>query len=154
MRIIVTLVLLITGLSFALPSFAAKTPEESAMAARQGLMHIRAFNLGPLIGMIKGDIPYDAEQASTLANNLKTMLALNMRSAWMEGTSNKAYPDKTDALPGIWASDSKFGEHGKDFAQAVNRLADAAGFGLDAMAPAAKKLAQTCKACHDDYRAD
>jgi len=154
MRISITVALLIASLAFALPGFAAKTPQESAIAARQGLMHLRAFNLGPLIGMIKRDIPYDAEQASIAANNLKTLLAMDMRAAWMEGTSHEAYPDKTDALPAIWAADSDFAQHGEEFADAVKRLAAVAGDGLDTMAPAAKKLAQSCKGCHDDYRAD
>lgn len=152
MRYVATLTLLITSLSLAVPVSAADSPEEMAINARQGIMHLRVYNLAPLVAMIKGEMPYDAEQASTLADNLEVMLNMDMTGAWMQGTSNAQYPDKTRALPAIWAPDSEFAQRGKNFAQAVNQLAAVAGDGLDALAPAVKDLAQACKACHDDYR--
>lgn len=152
MRLVATLALLIAALALAMPVGAADTPEERAINARQGVMHLRVFNLAPLVAMIKGDMPYDAEKARTLANNLRAMLNMDVSSAWMKGTSNEQYPDKTRALPAIWAPDSEFAERGKAYAEAVNKLAGVAGDGLDALAPAVKDLAQACKACHDDYR--
>lgn len=152
MRSVAALTLLIVGLSVAMPVSAADSPEERAINARQGVMHIRVFNVAPLFAMLKGDIPYDAEMASTLANNLKVMLKMEMGRAWMEGTSNEVYPEKTRALSSIWAADSEFSERAKAYAKAVKQLAKVAGDGLDALAPAAKDLVQACKSCHDDYR--
>lgn len=152
MRFAVALTLLIAGLSLAMPVSAADSPEERAIKARQGVMRIRVFNVAPLFAMLKGDIPYDAEMASTLAGNLKIMLNMEMGRAWMKGTSNEAYPEKTRALPGIWAPDSEFAERGRAYAEAVKQLAEVAGDGLDALAPAAKDLARACKSCHEDYR--
>lgn len=80
MRLVAVLTLWVVSLSIALPALAA-SPQERAIDARQGMMHVRAFNLAPLIGMLKGDISYDAERASTLAHNLKAMLDMDMRSA-------------------------------------------------------------------------
>lgn len=157
MRTIATLTLLIVGALTALtalPVFAADSPEERAIDARQGMMHIRAFNVAPLIGMLKGDIPYDAARASKLANNLKAMLEMDMGGAWVKGTSNKAYPDDTEALPAIWSADSEFSDRGQAYAKAVMELAAVAGNGRNALAPATKDLAQSCKSCHDDYRED
>lgn len=151
MRSVASFMLLLVGLSMATCAL-ADSPEERAIDARQGMMHMRAFNLAPLIGMLKGDIPYDADRASTLANNLKAMLDMDMSSAWMKGTSNENYADETRALASIWAADSEFGKHGQQFAKAVKRLASVAGDGREAMAPAVKNLAQACKGCHDDYR--
>lgn len=153
MRLVAVLTLWVVSLSIALPALAA-SPQERAIDARQGMMHVRAFNLAPLIGMLKGDISYDAERASTLAHNLKAMLDMDMRSAWMKGTSTDTYPDDTEALPAIWAPDSEFADHGQAFAKAVTQLAAVAGDGMDAMAPATKDVAHACKACHDDYRED
>src|SRR5699024_348832 len=154
MRPTVTFTVLIAALLLAMPAFAADSPEGRAIEARQGLMHVRAFNLAPLIGMLKGEIPYDAEQASKLANNLKVMLDMDMAGAWMKGTSNEEYPDDTEALPGIWAADSEMADRGQAYAEAVQQLVTVAGDGREAFAPAVKDLAQACKACHDDYRED
>ena len=49
-------------------------------------------------------MPYDAEMASSLANNLATLLELDMGRAWAKGTDNEAYPGKTTALPKIWST--------------------------------------------------
>lgn len=152
MRIISVLALLFTGLSFLTPVSAADDPEENAIEARQAEMQLRAFNTGPLVAMAKGDIPYDADMASTSANNLKVLLSLDNGRAWMPGTSNEDYPDKTEALPAIWEDGSEIGDRGEAFAKAVNELADVAGEGLDTMRPKVVDLGEACKACHDDYR--
>lgn len=154
MRIFSIPALLLVSLSFMAPVSAAKDPEESAIDARQGEMQLRAFNTGPLVAMAKGDIPYDAEMAGTLANNLKVLLSLDNGRAWMKGSSNEDYPDKTEALPAVWDSGSEIGDRGEAYAQAVNELADTAGQGLDAMRPGVVNLGDACKACHDDYRED
>lgn len=152
MRLVATLPLLIASLLIPMAAFAADSPEERAIEARQGLMHLRVYNVAPLVAMLKGDIPYDAEKASTLTNNLKALLGMDVSAFWMEGTSNKAYPDKTGALAAIWAPDSEFMQRHRNYADAVKQLAAVAGDGMGAFAPAAKNLLQACKACHDDYR--
>lgn len=152
MQLVATLTLLIAALTFALPASAAESPQERAIHARQGHMYIRAFNAAQLFGMVKREIPYDAETASRLANNLKTMLDVDMRAAWVKGTSTDEYPDKTRALPKIWVAGSEFDNREKAYAKAVNEVAGVAGDGLDSLAPAVKNLGKSCKACHDDYR--
>lgn len=152
MRIASMLTLPLVGLSLAMPASADNDLEESAIKARQGQMQLRSFNASPLFAMAKEDLPYDAEMASTLANNLKVMLNLDLGRAWMKGTSTEEYPDETRALPAIWESGSEIGDRGETYAEAVNALADAAGGGLDALTPAVKDLGQACKGCHDDYR--
>ncbi|HKJ94536.1 MAG TPA: cytochrome c [Gammaproteobacteria bacterium] len=146
------LILLLAGLTLAAPFAAASDLEEAAIKARQGQMQLRSFNAGPLFAMVKGDIEYDAEFATTLANNLKLMLGLDNGRAWMRGTSTDEYPDKTTALPAIWEADSEIGDRGKDYADAVKALAGAAGQGRDALRSAVKDLGGACKGCHDDYR--
>lgn len=152
MRVVSTLTLLLVGLLLTMPVSVANDLEESAIKARQGQMQLRSFNAGPLFAMAKGDITYDAEMASKLANNLKVLLNLDNSRAWMNGTSNEEYPEKTRALPEIWESGSEIGDRGKAYAEAVNALAGAAGEGLDALTPRVKDLGQACKGCHDDYR--
>ncbi len=101
MKLATRLCLLIAGLALAAPGFAAKDPNLKLIKARQGEMQLRAYNVGPLFGMAKGKMEYDAGLASKLANNLKTQLSLDIGGAWKQGTDNEAYPGKTTSLPKI-----------------------------------------------------
>jgi cytochrome c556 len=152
LRIVPLLGLLLIALAIASPASAAKDPKKSAIEARQGEMHLRAFNAGPLFAMAKGKMPYNAEMAKKLAANLKLLLDLDNGRAWMKGTSNKDYPDDTTALPKIWETWPKIADYGKDYAKAVNALAAVAGNGQDALKEKVKDLGKACKNCHDDFR--
>ena len=149
------LVTLISALTVIFSSLAMATdddPNLMLIKARQGDMEIRGFSAGPLFGMAKGDMPYDAEKAAKLANNLKLLLQLDMSSAWAADTGNDKYPGKTDALPEIWSTYPKVADAGKEYATAVNELADVAGNGLDALRSKIGGLGDACKGCHDDFR--
>lgn len=153
MRTAIILPLLIAGLGVAVPTLAADSPQESAIEARGGLMHIRAFNLGHLVAMVKKETDYDADAARTYAANLKLLNQLDMRSAWMSGTSVDEYMESR-AKPNIWTDGARFVDHARKETEAAEQLAEVAGNGLKALAPAVADLAQTCKNCHDDHRTD
>jgi len=128
---------------------------EKAVKARQGLMQVVAFNLGPLGAMAKGEMDYDAELAVTSATNLQILANLDTGAMWPAGSDNAALgEDKTRALPAAWASDSKVGEKHKAWADASAKLVEVAGNGLDAMKPAVAEVGKSCGGCHDDYRAE
>lgn len=153
MRSLSKVTLVLVGLSLTLPAFAAdRDPKKDAIKARQAEMQLRKFNAGPLFAMAKGDMPYDAKTAQTLANNLKLLLDLDNGRAWMKGTSNEDYPDETTALPKIWNTWPKIADYGKEYAKAVNDLAAVAGNGADALRGKIKALGGACKDCHDDFR--
>ena len=143
--------LLILGAALSAPLAAADDPNLGLIKARKGEMQLRSFNAGPLFGMARGKMPYDAELATTSANNLKTQLSLDMGRAWAQGTGNDNYEDTT-ALPKIWATYPEIAEKGKAYAKAVNAVAAAAGNGLDALKPAVSELGDSCKGCHDEFR--
>jgi cytochrome c556 len=151
MKLVKRLGLLLIGLSLASPGFAAQDPNEKAIKARQGEMQLRSFNAGPLFGMAKGDIEYDAELATTLAGNLKLMLDLDNGRAWPTGSDNGMY-DSTTALPKIWETFPEIGEYGKRYKTAVNELAAVAGDGVDALRSKVGALGKSCKGCHDEFR--
>jgi cytochrome c556 len=131
---------------------ADEDPNLLLIEARQGEMELRSFSAGPLFYMAKGEMPYDAEQAAKLANNLKVLLQLDIGAAWAAGTGNDKYPGKTEAKPEIWSTYPKVAEHGKEYANAVNELAAVAGNGLDALRSKIGGLGDACKGCHDDFR--
>ena len=127
-------------------------PMQKAIKARQAVMVVRAWNAGPLFGMAKGEIEYDAERAATLANNLKAELAMNNGSMWPEGSDSAEYPDDTRSLPEIWMTYPAIAEAGTAYKEAVNALAAEAGNGLDALRSTIGDLGASCKGCHDDFR--
>ena len=144
--------LLLAGLTLTVPSFAAKDPNLKLLKARQGEMQLRAYNVGPLFGMAKGQIEYDAALASKLANNLKTQLSLDIGGTWKQGTDVEAYPGKTTALGKIWSTYPEISNYGKKYKTAVNELDAVAGNGLDALKPKISAVGKTCKGCHDEFR--
>ncbi len=152
MKFATQLCLLAFGLGLTASGFAAQDANQKAIKARQGEMQLRAFNAGPLFGMAKGQVDYDAALASKLAGNLKLMLDLDNGRAWAAGSHNEAYPGETTALPKIWDTYPEIGEYGKKYKQAVTALAAVAGNGLDALKPAVGELGNACKGCHDEFR--
>ncbi len=152
MRIASRLCLMTIGLALAAPGFAAKDPNLKLIKARQGEMQLRSFNVGPLFGMAKGKMEYNAELAATLANNLKTQLELDMGRAWKKGTGNDAYSGKTTALPKIWTTYPEIADYGKKYAKAINELAAVAGNGVDSLKAKMGAVGKSCKGCHDEFR--
>jgi cytochrome c556 len=152
MKITTQFFLLLVGLAVTAPGFAAKDPNLKIIKARQSEMQLRSFNAGPLFGMAKGKMEYDAELAATLAGNLKLLLDLDNGRAWKKGTDNSMYEGKTTALPKIWTTYPEISEYGKKYKKAVMELASAAGNGADALKGAMGPLGKSCKGCHDDFR--
>ncbi len=152
MRHITKTCLVIIGLSFIIPAFAAKDPNLKLIKARQSEMQLKSFNAGPLFGMAKGKIEYNAELAAMLANNLLLQTQLDMGRAWAEGTDNVAYEGKTAALPEAWSTYPEIAEKGEAYVKAVTELAPVAGNGLAALKSKISALGKGCKGCHDDFR--
>ncbi len=152
MRIASRLCLLIIGLTLTAPGIAAQDPLKNAIKARQGEMQLRAFNVGPLFGMAKGQIDYDAEMAKKLAGNLKLLLDLDNGRAWAKGSDIDNYMGDTTALPKIWTTYPEIGKYGEKYAAAVNELAAEAGNGVDALKSKMGAVGKSCKGCHDEFR--
>jgi len=152
MRHVIIICLSIIGFTLTIPAFAAKDPNLKLIKARQSEMQLKLFNAGPLFGMAKGKIEYNAELAAMLANNLLLQTQLDMGRAWAEGTDNVAYEGKTAALPETWSTYPEVAEKGKAYVKAVTELAPVAGNGLDALKSKISALGKGCKGCHDDFR--
>jgi len=134
-------------------AIAADDANEKAIKARRAAMQLRVFNAGPLFAMAKGKMPYDAELASTLANNLSLESQMNSGRSWPKGSDNGAYNGKTRARPEIWSTYPAVADKGKAYGQAVAKLATSAGNGLDGLKAGIGDLGKACKSCHDDFRA-
>lgn len=141
--------------TFSVPGSAADDdPMLKAIKARQAIMVLRSWNAGPLFGMAKGDLEYNAELAAILANNLAAELNMDNGRMWPEGSDSEAYPDVSRSLPDIWTTYPAIAEAGTAYNDAVTALAGNAGNGLDALRSSIGDLGQSCKGCHDDFRAE
>lgn len=125
---------------------------EGAIKARQSYFQIVKFYAGPLFGMMKGKVPYNAELAQRNADNLRALTTMQNGAMWPKGSGKASNPGKTRAKAAIWAAGSTIGDKSKAFKQAIAELAKVAGKGKDALVPAVKALGGTCGACHKGYR--
>ncbi|MGB7241574.1 MAG: cytochrome c [Sulfitobacter sp.] len=123
----------------------------AGIKARQSQMQLYAFNLGVLGAMAKEEAPYDAAAASSAANNLAALASLGQAGYWLPGSDSDSV-EGTRALPAIWAADSKVGEKGKDFFDAVIAMQSAAGTDLGALQAAMGAVGKGCGGCHESYR--
>ncbi len=126
---------------------------EGAIKARQGYMQLAEFTVGPLFGIAKGEMPYDAEQAKAIAANLQALTKYNGSGAWIPGTSKTDMPGKTRAKTAIWEDGSKFGPTFGEYVANVNNLVAQAGEGQEALAAAVSEVGKSCGACHKAFRA-
>ena len=123
-----------------------------AVKARQAHMQLYAHNIGILGAMAKGEAEYDAEAATTAANNLVALSGMAQNGYWVEGTSNEELGEATRALPAIIGNQAEAAEHFAELNQAAMSLAEVAGNGQEAIGPALGPVGQACGDCHDEYR--
>lgn len=146
--------LAIAALAVSVPAtIAVADPIEDAIQARQGYFKLIRANAGPLFGMAKGDMDYNAEQASAFAANLKALTSMDNTALWPAGSHKAANPGKTRALEIAWTTFPAIMEKHNALSAAATDLAASAGGGLDALRSKVGALGAACKGCHDTYRA-
>ena len=126
---------------------------EKAIAARQAVMSLYAFNLGQLGAMAKGNVAYDAAAASAAAGNLAALAKLDQGAMWPQGSDVTAMPDKTRAKAEAWSTYPEIAEKGKALAVASASLAQVAGDGLPALQGGIGDVGKACGGCHKPFRA-
>lgn len=158
MKLTKKLVPLVIGLCLVLPATAhdynKDDPNEAAIKARLGFMNAVSFTAGPLFGMAKGKVEYNAETAAQLAKNLHSLSTMKNSAMWPQGSDNTKYAGKTRALPENWTTWPKSGEAHQAWTDAAAALVPVAGNGLDALKSKIGDVGQACKNCHDDFRAE
>ncbi|MEO1293205.1 MAG: cytochrome c [Pseudomonadota bacterium] len=126
---------------------------DDAIKARRGYYQVVKASFGPLVGMAKGQIDYDAETAASFADNLVKLSELSNGHLWPAGSDNTAKPGATRSLPAIW-TDGGVAKRSADWKAATVKLGAEAGNGLDALRANIGAVGNACSACHDDYRAE
>jgi len=121
---------------------------EDAIKYRRSAMTVMAAHFGVLGAMANGRIPFDPQAASQSGDVIALVSHLPF-AGFVPGTDK----GETRAKPEIWTENAKFKAGAEKMQDAVGKLAAAAKTGnLDQIKATFNPAAQTCKACHDDFR--
>jgi len=137
------------GLGVALPAAAQFAKPEDAIKYRQSAMALQNYHLGRLFAMANGQVPFDAKVAS---EQIEVVAMLNRMQfvAFTDGSDLGA----TKAKPSIWSEKDKWAAKVAKSQEDVAKLVVAGRSGnLDQVKAATGAVGQSCKGCHDDYRA-
>ena len=145
-----SLVVAAAAATLAQPAAAQFAKPEDAIRYRQSALFVMGQHFGRIGAMVNGKAPYDAKAAQADAEVVAALAALPW-AAFGPGT-DKAAPTK--AKPEVWSEQAKFPEHAQKLQAEAPKLAAAARTGnLDTLKAAFGPTANTCKACHDNFRA-
>jgi len=135
------------GAGYALTAFSQVKPEV-LVKQRQSAMTLQGKYFGPLGGMLKGSIPYNAQVVARNAGYLEVL----SRMPW-DGFDPSTSGQKTRALPAVYTDTAKFKEAQDRFQTAVGQLVAASKGGDEAAVKAAiGDVGKTCGGCHDNFR--
>ncbi len=141
-----TLLLLLAAATTSHAQDAAK-----AIKYRQSAHFLLGWNIGPIAGMVKGEIPWDQKAVEMHAMRLAQVAP--MIAEGFPADSQTGAP--TDAKPEIWKNMDDFKAKARDLEVATAKLAETAKTGdRKAIGAGLGEVGGTCKACHEKYRAD
>lgn len=139
------------GTLASLPAAAQFQKPEDAIKYRQAAFTVMANHFGRVAAMAQGKAPFDAKTAADNAQIVATMSRLPF-AGFTEG-SDKGMPHR--AKPEVWKESAKFKAAAEKMQAEVAKFETAAkGGNLDAIKAAVGAVGNSCKACHDDFRAE
>lgn len=142
----------LAGAIVATSAGAQPSPEQTALAIRQGHMKNYAAMLGVLGPMAQGARDYDAAAAQVAADNIFHLSMIDQTHYWPPGTAQGEI-EGSAALPAIWENMDDFMAKQEALADVASQLREAAGTDLASLQAAVGALGQACGACHQPYRA-
>jgi cytochrome c556 len=134
-----------------MPAFAASADEraQAAIDTRQGLLKVVVSYFGPIVGMAREQIPYDADVVKNNAEKVALLLPM-IPDVFRNDTREFAL--ETEALDDIWENMDDFTAKSKTATERALALAAATADGQEAAMKAFGALGAGCKGCHDNYR--
>ena len=135
------------GVGIATDALAQAKPEV-LVAQRQAAMKLQGKYLGPIGGMLKGAVPYNADVVAINATFLENLA----RMPW-DGFQASTSAEKSDAKPEIYKDTAKFKAAADALETATAKLGAVARAKDEAGVRASfGAVAKACGACHDDFR--
>ena len=134
----------------------AQEDHSGAVKARQAYMQLNGFYMGQLAAVAKGQVPYDAAQATGIANSLLALASMDVGAMWPPGSGNDnpALAGKTRALPEIWTTFPAVVEKADALSKALEAMVVAAGTDLASLQGAFGAVGAGCGGCHRSFRAE
>ena len=149
MKPILTFVLAAAAVTLSVPAAAQFAKPEDAIKYRKSALTVMAAHFGRLGAMATGKAPFDAKVAAENADVVVYMSKLPW-AAFVAGSDT----GDTKAKPEIWKDAAKFKAASEKMQAEVVKLAAAAKTGnADNLKAAFGPAAETCKGCHDEFRA-
>ena len=149
MKTISTLVVAVATLSFSGLAAAQFAKPDDAIKYRKNALFVMQQHYARVGAMAAGRVPFDAKVAADNAAIAESMSRLPW-AAFGEGTDK----GETKAKPEIWKEQAKFKAASEKMQAEMSKLAAAAKTGnLDSVKAAFQATSGSCKACHDDFRA-
>jgi cytochrome c556 len=126
----------------------AQTNPNQQVAVRKGAMNLQAKYAGPLFGMARGVVPYDAQ---VVQRNADYLVALS-KMPWEEFQPNSIGIANTRAKDAILKEPEKFKRLVDTLQADAQKLATAArGGDQGAVKAAAQAMGRTCNSCHESF---
>jgi cytochrome c556 len=151
-RILASTVVGVVALGLASTAVAQLKPEEQ-IQYRQAGYSFMSWNMGKIKANLEGE--YDEAQVAAAANAIAAIANSGMGALFGPGTDKDVGSVKTRAKPELFQNMEDVGTKARDFIAAADNLAAVAATGDQVeVSDAFGKLGGTCKACHDEYRAD
>ncbi len=123
---------------------------EHALEYRQGVYNAMAWSFGPMVAMVKNEMPYDAELFTKHAERVAYLSHLPL-----EGFIPDSRIGDTTAKQEVWDNADDFRAQMETMIDEAQKLLTVAQAGdLDAIRPQFGALGKSCKNCHDDYRTE
>ena len=126
----------------------AQANPNQLIAQRKAAMELQAKYLGPIVGMARGRIPFDAQITQRNAD----YLAVLTQMPWDDFQQSTASSERTRAKPELYKDPAKFKKGVDNLHGEVQKLVTAArGGNADAVKTAAFSVARACNSCHEDF---
>lgn len=149
-RLLLTL-LTVTAAAFSVPAQAQFAKPEDAIKYRKAAFTVMGAHIGRVGAMVQGKAPFDAKLA---AENIAIAAAVVKLPYTAFGADTDL--GDTKAKPEIWKEKAKFDAAAQKANVEMAKLAEATrsgSFTLDQLKAAFGPVGQSCKECHDAYRA-
>lgn len=146
------------GLSLSLlaPAASAEMSAADKIKIRQSGYTFIAWNMGKIYAqVIEGSVPFDAKQVAAAANAIAAIANSGMGVLHTPGTDHGTGWEPTRLKSNFFDDPEMVKQIAGDFSRETTKLAEVAqGGDKDAIAVQFKATGKTCKACHENYRAE
>ena len=149
-----TLVIAAACAAGVVPIAAAQSKADTAIRYRQGLMNVIGWNFDQLGAVVRHTGTLDTKEFALRAERLAA-LGPQIAEGFPAGSGSADKVAVNDAAPEIWSDAAGFQAKLDAYIAESKKLAESAKSGDEAQMKAQfRKVSDSCKACHDKYKAD